>query len=214
MCVTSVSTSIGRSACRNARTAISTAMCAMALSTRPVSCAPSPPRLPQLPRASGKGQCPPFSSAVGRPRSWRPKRSAPSWRPSHAAGPSRIMPRSRWRPIRPASRPRGSPAFATPELTGSRSGCRLWTMPRCARSGACIRRDRPCRFRPLFVRSHLRAPRADAGCLGERAHVRPRAGGRASFALSAHDRARYALLRVARCRQAAHTGRRHRARAL
>ena len=64
----SASTCTGRSACRNARTATSTATCAMPASTRRASCAPSPPRLPRPRRACPGAPSRPSSSAAARPR--------------------------------------------------------------------------------------------------------------------------------------------------
>ena len=64
----SASTSIGRSACRSARIATSTAMCAMPPSTSLASRAPLPPRSPRPPPACRDVPSRPFSSAAGRPR--------------------------------------------------------------------------------------------------------------------------------------------------
>ena len=57
-------------------------------------------------------------------------------------------------------------------------------------------------------------PTPDAARLGRRTAARDRRSGRASVALSAHHRARHAVRRVAQGRQARHSRRRHRPRAL
>ena len=44
--------------------------------------------------------------------------------------PSLMTSRSRWKPIRPASRPRDSAAIARRASTACRSACRRWTMSR------------------------------------------------------------------------------------
>ena len=64
----SASTSTGRSACRNAPIATSTATSAMPRSTRRASRAPSRPSSPRPPRACPAGPSRPSSSAAARPR--------------------------------------------------------------------------------------------------------------------------------------------------
>ncbi len=64
----SASISTGRSACRNAPIATSTATCAASRSTRRASCAPSQPRSPRPRRACPAGPCRRSSSAAARRR--------------------------------------------------------------------------------------------------------------------------------------------------
>ena len=83
-------------------------------------------------------------------------------------------PRSRSRPIRPASRRSASAAIARPASTASRSACRRSTIPICAGSAACIRSTRRSPrskiaasiFERYLLRPHLRAAGPDAGSLG------------------------------------------------
>ena len=80
----------------------------------------------------------------------------------------------------------------------------MHSVARSARRG----RDRARSVRSLFVRSHLRAAAPDAATPGGRACARDRGSRRASFALSAHHRAR--RRRSRRCMRPASSSRRTR----
>ena len=110
----------------------------------------------------------------GTPSLMQPADVAPSWTRSRDTGASRPMPRSRSKPIRPASKPRAFAATARRASTACRSACRRSTIACSPNSGGRTRRAKrstPChraeRFRAHLVRSDLCAAAADAEGLGE-----------------------------------------------
>ena len=131
------SMSIGRSACRSARTATSTAMCG-----------PEIDEARYLARVPGRDRPPRRARA-------RPRRPFDLLRRRHAladapatvggiidaiAGPGRSSPtrRSPSKPTRPASKPAAFAAIAAPASTGCRSACRRSPTPTSRRSGDAI----------------------------------------------------------------------------
>ena len=199
-------------------------MSATAASTRRASCAPIETRnRARPPHACRAAPCRRIFFGGGTPSLMQPAtgRGDPR-RDRQALERSRPTSRSRWRPIRPASRRRASAAIARPASTASRSACRRSTMPRSRSSAACTRRRRrstPSRVaRSIFERYSFdliyARPAPDARSLGGRAQARHRRSRRASLALSTDHRARHAVLRPARRRQARRARRRSRARSL
>ncbi len=189
-------TCTGRSACRSARIATSTAMCVMRRSTNSGSRAHSsakskPPRAYTGPRGlfdlSRRRHAIPDAAADGR-------RDPQRHRPALAYG-ERLE-------VTLEANPTSVEATTLSWLSrsrrsiGCRSACRRWTIHRSKALGrlhtarealdaVAIARSA---FDPLFVRSDLRAARPDAEDVGRRVEARDLGSRRTSVAVSAHHR--------------------------
>ena len=213
----SASTCTGRSACRSARIATSTAMSATPASTSRASCARSwreiaatAARVPGRTVSSiffGGGTPSLMQPATVRRDPRRHRASTGASRPSVEvtleANPTSVE-ATRFRGYRAAGVNRVSLGVQALDDAALKELGRLHTRAGSARRG----RRRACDLRALFVRSDLCAAAADARRHGQAELKRAIArSGRASLALSTDHRAGHAVLRPARGRQARHARR-------
>ena len=203
----SASTSIGRSACRNAPIAISTAMCAMPPSTRRASCAPCWPRSPPTPRACPAAPSTSIFFGGGTPSLMQPATVgaildaiaartgpvAPDVEVTLEANPTSVE-ATRFRGYRGAGVNRVSLGVQALD-----DGALKLLGPHAhRRRGARRGRDRARVFDRYSFDLIYARPGADARRPGRPSSSAHRGSGRASLALSAHHRAGHAVCRAAR----------------
>ncbi len=146
----------------------------------------------------------------GTPSLMQPETVAAILKQSRGTGPSRPMPKSRSKPIRPASKPRASAAIARRASTACRSACRRSTIARWPNWDGCTRRAKrstpsPSRAAPStrvsFDLIYARPQQTPQDWASELTRALAEAR-RASLALSADHRAGHAVCRLACGRQA------------
>ena len=218
----SASTCTGRSACRSARIATSTAMSATPRSTRRASCARSQPRSPRPRRARRAAPSRRIFLGGGTPSLMQPETVgaildaigkhwtvAPDVEVTLEANPTSVE-ATRFRGYRAAGVNRVSLGVQALDDASLKELGRLHTAQEALDAVAIARAIFERYSFDLIYARPRQTPEQWAAEL-KRAIARSR---RASVALSAHHRAGHAVPRAARGRQARHARRRHRARAL